>query len=578
MLKRLSGLDLRRVSFIVLLLVLTAHILWMLSLPAWPSQDGPVHLYYTHLLGALFSGESSTYQPYFFIKHLLPPYAVYYYMLLLLSHGVSLLTADRLVICGYFVSFVLGFRYAARALGPNAEVTSLLASLLMLNWPLGMGFANYCLSLSFALWAIGIWLRLGSGVQFGRRMAFLALLVLITLSHPVPLLVVLAFGGLDLVCRFLSARGRGETVALHDFLPGIATLASGTLCLLYVKAFTVAHPLQQRTAVRFTPFEQLIRRGKDILITKNVEVLYGKWWQIEVYRVCVGLILLVGASFALMQWRRNRTARVWLPADSMFVFASCLLFALLLLPSDLSGAYYFNERLHLLLWITFLLAASGWAPKVRSNKERGDHRHQTRIGFIIDDRRADHAVALASAFAVFATALLLNTANHTLRPFADRDYQLAHTDLPLQGQLAVVLDHGQPRKYVYAGPPWDPYFWDTVALLRHNDGIMENPPWLDSPIIPLAPTAALPGMELSPTLANSPAVLAEALQKTPALRSTMVDKADVVLFTAVLNIADPAIARILGGGWTCKVQQGPGYRLCLRNQALQVKQTALGMH
>ena len=526
-----------------------------------------MHLYYTRVLGELFSGSSSAYQPYFFVKHLLPPYAVYYYTLLLLSHFVSLLTADRLIICGYFISFVFGFRYAARAIGPNAHVTSLLASLLLLNWTLGMGFANYCLSLSFALWAIGVWLRLGSEPELGRRGLFVALLMLITLSHPVPLLIVLAFGSLDLVCRFVAGNMGEQSVSAKRFLPGALTLVCGSVCLLYVKAFTVAHPLQQRTVLQTTFVGSVIRRAKDILITKNVEVLYGRWWEIELYRFCTGFILLTGVTFAVLQWRKDRGARIWKAGDTMLVFAVILLFALLLLPSDLSGAYFFNERLHILLWISFLLAGSAWTPttelqRIAAMAPDVTEQRRTKVA-----RQANLAETCAVCFTVAVTVLLLHVANRTLRPFAERDYLLAHTDLPLKGQMAVVLDGGPDRKYSFAGPAWDPYFWDTVALLRHNDGIMENAPWLDSPIIPLAPTETMPGVGLSPKLANSPIFLADALGNSAALRNMLVQKAGVALFSPVPEQGSAAVPALLGDGWACKSPQGQGYRLCTKTAA-----------
>ena len=564
MLKRSFVVSISRASTAVLLLVLAAHLLWMLSMPAWPSQDGPVHLYYTRVLGLLFSHQASAYRGYFFVKHLLPPYAVYYYTLLFLSHFVSLLTADRLVICGYFISFVFGFRYAARAIGPNADVTSCLASLLLLNWALGMGFANYCLSLSFALWAIGLWLRLGAELQLGKRIAFVALLALITLSHPVPLLIVLAFAGLDLLCRFFFSRDPSQPARTQHFRLGWLTIACGSLCLLYVRAFTVAHPLQQRTEVKNSFTQEVLRRGKDILITKNVEILYGHWWEVEVYRLCLAAIILAGAGFALLQWRQNRASRRWAAGDSMTVFAVILLFALLLLPSDLSGAYYFNERLHILLWITFLLAGSAWRPAADGHST-GDTVHAGSASGAVGStgsRHAELAGAFAIAFTLGSAVLLLHIADSTLRPFARHDYLMAHTDLPLRGQMAVVLDSGHVRRYVYAGPPWDPYYWDTVALLRHNDVIMENAPWLDSPIIPLAPTGALPGVVLSPQLANSPIFLAAALGSTPSLRNTLVDRADVVLFSPVHDEDRIAMPVSLGSNWSCKHEDG--YRLCTK--------------
>ncbi len=551
--------------------VLGAYVLWVLSLPAWPSQDGPVHLYYTRVLAELFSGEPSAYRSYFFIKHLLPPYAVYYYALLSLSHVMSLLTADRVVVCVYLVSFVFGFRYAAKAIGPNADRMTLLASVLLLNWALGMGFTNYCLSFSFALWGIGLWLRLGDAPAPGKRLAFIALMLWITLSHPVPLLLVLGFGGVDLLCRYAAAKGDWGPVERRGGVYGLLTLAGGSLCLLYVKAFTAAHPLAQRTVLQAPLQEQIVRRLKDIAIVKNLELLYGRWWEIQAYRGCLLLIAGIALLLAISQFRRRWTPGRgapghWTPGDSMLVFCACLFVLFPILPSDLSGAYYFTERLTILLWLMVLLAACAWEPKAESASPA--------LARVAVDRRSRWADLAAGAFAVCTTALILHAADRTLRPFAERDAELARTKLPLQGRLSMVLDGGKPRVYPWAGPPWDPFYWETVALLRTNDGILVNAPWLDSPIIPLAPTAALPGATLPPLLANSPYLLVGALDKSPLVRSAVLDRSGVALFSPNLEHGGRTVAALLGAGWSCGSTQDGIYRLCTRAAAGDVAMLA----
>lgn len=548
-------------TFWALLAILAGYLVWLLSMPAWPSQDGPVHLYYTRVLDALLSKDASPFRAHFFIKHLLPPYALYYYALLLFSHFVSLLTADRLVVCGYVASFLLGFRYAARAIGPNAGVTSLLASVLVLNWALGMGFTNYCLSFSFALWALGLWLRLGGEREIVKRLAFFVLLVLITLTHPIPLLLVLAFGGVDLLCRFVADRRGLRPISRQHLTAGALTLASGLLCVLYVKAFTVAHPLAQRTPVFGSLSQQILRRIKDILIMKNVEVLYGHWWQVETYRICLGLILVAATFLAVQQWRQHRRVRVWTNSDTATIFAACVAVVLPLLPSDLSGAYYFFERLNELLWVVMLLAASGWAPTMQVSGAQG--------GAIVARNLPAQAKVnrFAVVFSLVLTAIILHIANATLRPFANRDYRMAHVDLPMRGQFAMVLDGGQERKYRWSGPPWDPYYWDTVALLRRNEAIMVNAPWLDSPIIPLAETETEPGATLTPLLANSPVVLGDQLKESAALRSRLLDKTDFAFFSPVrYGSSKTGVPSLLGTGWACHIPTGGEYRVCMRSQ------------
>ena len=67
--------------------------------------------------------------------------------------------ADKLLVCLIFITTAFGFRYLARCLGPSGDLMSLFIIPLLLNWPLGMGFYNYCLAIGMALWALGFWYR-----------------------------------------------------------------------------------------------------------------------------------------------------------------------------------------------------------------------------------------------------------------------------------------------------------------------------------------------------------------------------------------------------------------------------------
>jgi hypothetical protein len=227
-------------------IIVFAYVAWILSLPAWPSQDGPVHLYYTHVFGTLLSHHSSAYAPYYTIKHLLPPYALYYYALLLLSKGFSLLLADRLIVCVYVVLFVFGFRYLAQTVGPSADRMTLIATPLVLNWSVGMGFVNFCLAFALVLWAMGLWLRLRDA-RVAPRVIFLLLLAAITLTHPVSLLLLLAFCAFDVVQRMLLS-GKAVNASRAPIGVDVLTLALGSLAAVYVLLFTAAHPLQQTQA------------------------------------------------------------------------------------------------------------------------------------------------------------------------------------------------------------------------------------------------------------------------------------------------------------------------------------------
>src|SRR5580692_10107338 len=81
----------------------------LLAAPAFPSQDGPVHLYYAAVLRGVLT-HSTPYAQHFAIKSLLTPYALEYYSLLALETVLSPAVSEKVLVACYIVAFCLGFR------------------------------------------------------------------------------------------------------------------------------------------------------------------------------------------------------------------------------------------------------------------------------------------------------------------------------------------------------------------------------------------------------------------------------------------------------------------------------------
>ncbi len=286
----------------------------MLSLPCFPSTDGPVHMYYVHILGSLLSGHDQTFAPFFRIRHLLPPYALYYYGLLLLSRIMPMLLADRVLICIYLVSFVCGFRYLARAIGPSADRMTLLATLLLLNWPLGMGFVNFCLALSLCFWAAGLWLRIMGTRNLRGRVIFLLLVTAIMFTHPVPLLLVLGVAAILLLVHWVhfARRNRDLTFPPHG-RADLLTLALASLNVGYVKLFANANPLRQsRDVIPSSLAAQILGRARDYYGHQHsLAFLLGHRPDLAIYHAALVLTVVVPALLATRQWFRNRRGEGW---------------------------------------------------------------------------------------------------------------------------------------------------------------------------------------------------------------------------------------------------------------------------
>lgn len=531
-------------ELVATIVLVAAYVIWLLSLPAFPTQDGPIHLYYTHVLRALFAHHPTPYSDFYRVKHLLPPYALYYYALLGLSHGVSLLMADRLIVCAYVVSFVFGFRYVARTLGPAADTMTLFATLVLLNWPLGMGFVNFCLALSFAFWAIGLWMRFAGRPGILSRVAFVLLAVLVMFTHPVPLLAVLGVAGLEVVLRLIANR---RALRNTPHLTGdVVTWIAAACTLGYVKLFTASRPLQQ-TVVGDEPGSFAVRLSHNLLnyaSEKGVAFLLGPGLALRTYRVILLVAIAAPLVLAILQFLRNRRNGTWAAADTTLMLAFAAIVLMPFIPHDLNGSHFFAERLLLIVWLLPLFAASG--------------------STLLSGKRPRIAML---CFVVVSQAILLPLADAKVRPVADTIAAVDRSPnqiAALPGSVGLVLEDERPME-APPGLSFNPFLWAAVDVLRHDNTVLANTPWLDLQIIPLGGTDKFPGKDLGPVALEFPSILREKLQEDPARRRHLFSEVDFVVIEQAYRPPatgpDP-ILREDAGAWGCRTADPDWVRVC----------------
>ena len=562
-------------AFVALCIVTAAYVGWVLSMPCFPSADGPVHMYYVHVLRALLTRSSPSYSHYFHVRHLLPPYSLYYYGLLLGSFALPMLLVDRLMVCLYIVSFVFGFRFLARTIGPGGDWTALVATILLLNWPLGMGFVNFCLSLSFSFWAAGLWLQLEGRRAAGKRVIFLILATAIMLTHPVPLLLLLLAAAATLLVRILhTSRNQAGRRLPAACRADVGTLALASLNLLYVKFFTTSHFLQQTAQGPALSYKAEVLRRIAIYAKENaLSFVYGRGLDIYFYRFALLLMLAVAVAVSGQQRLRNCRARLWTHGDTFFCLGGALCLGLPFTPSQLNGLYYFADRLVLVVWLAFLLSASGWFPVAsRRRSAGGTAKGLSDPGLAVEMTSASRFAAADLAAIVFSgvtTAALLYASNSILRPVANAIANLDGTPSFPSRQLGFVFEDPRPEsEAVTRGPSWNPFYWATVHLLRKNDDILANAPWAEETILPVAPSATLPEMRLPALAEPLPThVQASMLQHPRELQSLLTE----VTFFVVNQVhrptlpSDEPLLRLSDqpkAHWSCKNEGW--YRVCHR--------------
>lgn len=499
---------------------------WVLSLPLFPSQDGPVHLYYSQILSHLLSGSSPLFSQYFELRYPPPPYLVHYYLLLALSKLGGFLLAEKLFVCLIIVAFCCGFRFLATSIGSGAGWVSLWVPPLSLNWMLGMGFHNFCLSLALGLWAMGVWLRASRSRHWFWWAAFLLLLFTMLLTHPVPIPFVLAFAGCELLLRFWQGRRDGHSssqlnfASLTHYSMDLAAIVLGGCALLYVALFLNRHAQPAAAAV---PMNHVgLRVWLNYASLKTLS-LVGNTKPGYLYRACFYLLLLGALALALRgircRWRKGKLQAGDLLLAGAFLLAVVIPF----LPRNFNGSDYFSDRLIIYIWIAVLAAASRCLPL------------PARI------QRLGALAAIAFSFgALFLT-------DHYIRPLSRHIQLLEKSPLPPAGPRGVFL--WLPTEPENPLVSFDPYVWVSARYFRRTGTVMLNSPWLDLPILPIAPKGDHFALRFPPVLSNYPDYLYALLKRSQDARDQAAQYTDFALATGYSTPMSAPVDEVLTQPW-----------------------------
>lgn len=439
------------------------YCLWILSLPVFPTQDGPMHRYYVHVLGKLL-GHQSGYGMYA-IRHPVPPYLTHYAALLALSRVVPYDWAEKLLTCGIVLAFAYGFRFCATALGRLGGPASLCLAPLLLPWALMMGFFNYTLGVALLLWAAGAWARAAAGKPRWWAV-YAAFTVVLTFTHPVPLLILICLGLVDILLGLVRAPMIEAPSAIHRIAARAGAAGFASLALLFVLANAGKGPPAAPPDIGFHPHflsTAALLTGVSPYYTRSVSPL------INGYRL--SLYLLLGASLVLgaRRFRAAWQARALGLGDSFFAAAVVLALVLPFAPDYVNNSGYFATRMVVLVWVGALAAASAYVPR----------------------RPAAARIIVSAALASAVVSLL--TAEVYIRPVAREVSRVEQQALP-EGRnglllLGPALDE-QTRRKTELAP--DDFTWAGVLpFLPHEDVALDSP-WIDQTITPVAPVPGSP--------------------------------------------------------------------------------------
>ena len=417
------------------LLACTASI--PLAATVFPTQDGPVHLYYADVLRGVLT-HSAPYAQHFEIKSLLTPYALEYYSLLALETVFSPEWSEKVLVACYIFAFGMGFRYLVESVAERGSPWILAGVPFCMHMLVYMGFLNYSLAVTELLFLCGGWIRYSGSLTRGRAAGLLGGLILMLLTHPVPVAVFLLFIGVYFVSE--GRRARRSSLVL--------TVAMGAIALLWVARFAGG----QRDA-----FDQnhVSTWGWFNAVATELQLYPVAPFRKLLYRAGPIVSMVFASIASVAGWRRGKNAA----ALALLATSGICFLLYCLVPERVSGGYYFAERFPI-LWILFLLAGAS----------------------ALRMPRGWSLAAGAIAATVAGAVLLQQWAN--VSEIASRIARAQDVPPAVAGSVGLIVGSRRPMP---DGLAFNPYLWSGVPYFRRSRAILGNEPWMDEPVMMLRP-------------------------------------------------------------------------------------------
>jgi hypothetical protein len=478
---------------------------WILSLPVFPSEDGPVHVYYATVMAKLLGGSDGPLSQAFRIRHLLPPYSLYYYMLIALLQFFPAVLVEQIIVCITVVMMAAGFRHMCTAAGQNGRWTAFLMLPLLLNWPLFMGFQNYCFAIGLCFWAVGIWF----GRARHRPAVFLLVVVLIVLTHPIPLLPLAAVCGIDLAGRWIrrpaGADERAEYVS--NRWRDLVTLICACGCMSYVLPFTETNKVRENLLVHIHPMMSIMKYstlyGLGLFARASAATL--------AYTALLFAVLFLALLLAARGFLHSRRGLRWRPTDALLFATLALLVVLPFLPDTMNGGFYFSNRLLIFAWCGAIAAASGgiaFAPSLRW-------------------------LLPVMGCGILAYTLIL--AQVRIAPEARRAAEAERAPILRTGENALLL----PATDYEADPKlrFRPLEWSAARYFRRAGDVMLDAPFLDMSTMPIDTRAPQLDGTVVPGATNDLKDLLDRSRQDAGWAQVLFRKADLVVFRDSFHVS-----------------------------------------
>ena len=290
----------------------------ILTVPYFPSEDGPVHLDIVRLMHDLgttrfpIGGEYLQTNPY------IEPNSTIYLFFLALYHFLLPQTIEKLFLFIYASLFAAAALYCIDSINKTNRVVALLFLPLIFNTYLQLGFFNDALSLTIFLFAVGYYHRSHANWTIHRSIVMGLLGLLCTLTHITALVMLLMTIGLLEIFEAIEGIIAGEPHAITGALLKLSKRAF-LMVAIFAPSIVILASFSFRNGISAVSTYQPLRSGLIGLflslrhrLIPLASLIFGNPWLYGPYFLL--LAILVGFSI-----RHLRAREVFAPSNRWLV-------------------------------------------------------------------------------------------------------------------------------------------------------------------------------------------------------------------------------------------------------------------
>jgi len=191
---------------LVFVLLLLIHLVPIWKYDYFPSQDGPSHLNNANVIRNYYRDNFVVFREYFQLAHRFGVNWLTHLALAGLMSVFPVLVAEKILLSGYVLLFMVAVRYAISSINTDSVAISFLAFPFVYNWPMHMGFYSFVYSLPLFLFCVGYWAKHKDNFGLWQMVTLVSLSLLLYLTHMLSLFLALGVIGV-MVAWLMFARG-----------------------------------------------------------------------------------------------------------------------------------------------------------------------------------------------------------------------------------------------------------------------------------------------------------------------------------------------------------------------------------